>query len=132
MVVRNILLKKKFELFCFMKKTEYEMRISDWSSDVCSADLRNGRGQGRGCRRCRRLTHVGREQRGDRSGERRVGKECVSTCRSRWSPYHYNTKSTISKNRHNTNSTLDHSYQQHDLYKTTKKHNTNNNTIKND
>src|SRR3546814_1469783 len=23
-----------------------------------------------------------------RSGERRVGKECVSTCRSRWSPYH--------------------------------------------
>src|SRR3546814_15869459 len=24
----------------------------------------------------------------DRSGERRVGKECVSTCRSRWSPYH--------------------------------------------
>src|SRR3546814_11244972 len=30
----------------------------------------------------------------DRSEERRVGKECVSTCRSRWSPYHYkhNTK----------------------------------------
>src|SRR3546814_16126517 len=26
-----------------------------------------------------------------RSEERRVGKECVSTCRSRWSPYHYNT-----------------------------------------
>src|SRR3546814_18349543 len=26
--------------------------------------------------------------RGDRSEERRVGKECVSTCRSRWSPYH--------------------------------------------
>src|SRR3546814_20967941 len=25
-----------------------------------------------------------------RSEERRVGKECVSTCRSRWSPYHYN------------------------------------------
>src|SRR3546814_16458312 len=24
----------------------------------------------------------------DRSEERRVGKECVSTCRSRWSPYH--------------------------------------------
>src|SRR3546814_3648664 len=24
-----------------------------------------------------------------RSEERRVGKECVSTCRSRWSPYHY-------------------------------------------
>src|SRR3546814_13375399 len=26
--------------------------------------------------------------RNDRSEERRVGKECVSTCRSRWSPYH--------------------------------------------
>src|SRR3546814_12471532 len=26
--------------------------------------------------------------RGERSEERRVGKECVSTCRSRWSPYH--------------------------------------------
>src|SRR3546814_9881064 len=26
--------------------------------------------------------------RGFRSEERRVGKECVSTCRSRWSPYH--------------------------------------------
>src|SRR3546814_15372346 len=26
--------------------------------------------------------------RGSRSEERRVGKECVSTCRSRWSPYH--------------------------------------------
>src|SRR3546814_14613290 len=35
-----------------------------------------------------------------RSEERRVGKECVSTCRSRWSPYHskqknYNTQSSI-------------------------------------
>src|SRR3546814_18744246 len=27
-----------------------------------------------------------------RSEERRVGKACVSTCRSRWSPYHYNKK----------------------------------------
>src|SRR3546814_3664678 len=26
--------------------------------------------------------------RAQRSEERRVGKECVSTCRSRWSPYH--------------------------------------------
>src|SRR3546814_19228678 len=29
---------------------------------------------------------------GLRSEERRVGKECVSTCRSRWSPYHYKKK----------------------------------------
>src|SRR3546814_17397523 len=32
---------------------------------------------------------------GERSEERRVGKECVSTCRSRWSPYHYNTKNLV-------------------------------------
>src|SRR3546814_14278822 len=29
-----------------------------------------------------------------RSEERRVGKECVSTCRSRWSPYHSKKKNT--------------------------------------
>src|SRR3546814_14784506 len=29
-----------------------------------------------------------RQLQGERSEERRVGKECVSTCRSRWSPYH--------------------------------------------
>src|SRR3546814_15537947 len=29
-----------------------------------------------------------------RSEERRVGKECVSTCRSRWSPYPYKKKTT--------------------------------------
>src|SRR3546814_218121 len=27
--------------FCFQQKTTYEMRISDWSSDVCSSDLRS-------------------------------------------------------------------------------------------
>src|SRR3546814_1067377 len=26
-------------VFCLKKKTSYEMRISDWSSDVCSSDL---------------------------------------------------------------------------------------------
>src|SRR3546814_18031052 len=31
-----------------------------------------------------------------RSEERRVGKECVSTCRSRWSPYHYKKKKNYS------------------------------------
>src|SRR3546814_9459527 len=38
-----------------------------------------------------RLHQIGFEaefDRGGRSEERRVGKECVSTCRSRWSPYH--------------------------------------------
>src|SRR3546814_13290245 len=32
-------------------------------------------------------TETGLRLRDDRSEERRVGKECVSTCRSRWSPY---------------------------------------------
>src|SRR3546814_4959906 len=27
-------------MFCFKQKTAYEVRISDWSSDVCSSDLR--------------------------------------------------------------------------------------------
>src|SRR3546814_2238437 len=29
--------------FFFKQKTAYEMRISDWSSDVCFSDLRHGR-----------------------------------------------------------------------------------------
>src|SRR3546814_4910773 len=97
--------------FFFKQKTAYEMRISDWSSDVCSSDL---------CRIARladaRLGIAGIPQRARETGfdpgqrvdsgvqsvlaldheyspfvrseERRVGKECVSTCRSRWSPYH--------------------------------------------
>src|SRR3546814_18677244 len=40
----------------------------------------------------RGATRVARFQRSRRSEERRVGKECVSTCRSRWSPYHYKKK----------------------------------------
>src|SRR3546814_15939815 len=31
---------------------------------------------------------IDRRHGADRSEERRVGKECVSTCRTRWSPYH--------------------------------------------
>src|SRR3546814_11816128 len=122
--------------FFFKQKTAYEMRISDWSSDVCSSDLQPaaavalgldllgeragaqaGRPDHRGAldalaagqhdagpvqrldadaepglhagllqgahdQRPRVGTHV------RRSEERRVGKECVSTCRYRWSPYH--------------------------------------------
>src|SRR3546814_14607005 len=34
------------------------------------------------------IINVALEYLGQRSEERRVGKECVSTCRSRWSPYH--------------------------------------------
>src|SRR3546814_15883988 len=35
-----------------------------------------------------------------RSEERRVGKECVSTCRSRWSPYQYKKNTQNRPNRH--------------------------------
>src|SRR3546814_12996670 len=38
-----------------------------------------------------------RTMRGRRSEERRVGKECVSTCRSRWSPYHEKKKQDNTK-----------------------------------
>src|SRR3546814_9782799 len=78
-------------LVCFFKqKTAYEMRISDWSSDVCSSDLRRkavrrGRWGSRSVETALRIPWVCLVT---RSEERRVGKECVSTCRSRWSPYH--------------------------------------------
>src|SRR3546814_20852167 len=36
-----------FVFFFFKQKTAYEMRISDWSSDVCSSDLRAGAVRGR-------------------------------------------------------------------------------------
>src|SRR3546814_8973414 len=35
-------------IFFFKQKTAYEMRISDWSSDVCSSDLSNARQIARG------------------------------------------------------------------------------------
>src|SRR3546814_4886714 len=94
-------------VFFFKQKTAYEMRISDWSSDVCSSDLPPGPA---GVSRHMMLrvdaincfygnVQVLRDLSLDladgevlcllgRSEERRVGKECVSTCRSRWSPYH--------------------------------------------
>src|SRR3546814_1316100 len=82
-----------FFFFFFKQKTAYEMRISDWSSDVCSSDLSVTPFQPYSgvvvlpistapCSRSRAVHGA------SRSEERRVGKECVSTCRSRWSPYH--------------------------------------------
>src|SRR3546814_8827795 len=95
-------------VFFFKQKTVYEMRISDWSSDVCSSDLLRclGRPAGSAWEAATLVVsdHPGAEQeirrpresgyrkpvlgatRGHRSEERRVGKEGVSTCRSRWSP----------------------------------------------
>src|SRR3546814_14500047 len=108
------------------------MRISDWSSDVCSSDLRLQVGDGTlgsglvgrrhlvaGLRQgllggvdqrlrmvlrldqgaallvllgvelgiLHHLLDLGVAETARRSEERRVGKECVSTCKSRWSPY---------------------------------------------
>src|SRR3546814_3049031 len=90
--------------FFFKQKTAYELRISDWSSDVCSSDLFGQRCESRsGAQSSGTPVQPPANsepdvisQSGDstpepgfqRSEERRVGKECVSTCRSRWSPYH--------------------------------------------
>src|SRR3546814_9764138 len=100
--------------FFFKQKTAYEMRISDWSSDVCSSDLGtskfttqrreadlvkilSGTFEGKTTGTPISLLIENTDQRSKdysevakayRSEERRVGKECVSTCRSRWSPYH--------------------------------------------
>src|SRR3546814_6484254 len=109
--------------FFFKQKTAYEMRIRDWSSDVCSSDLHllaradalcAFRGLGGPCRArggralredqhdARRLHQAGegggrRDRAANRGGgdavrarseERRVGKECVSTCSTRWLPSH--------------------------------------------
>src|SRR3546814_1735164 len=35
-----------YDIFFFKQKTAYEMRISDWSSDVCSSDLERSESQG--------------------------------------------------------------------------------------
>src|SRR3546814_1593528 len=93
----------QYLFFFFKQKTAYEMRISDWSSDVCSSDLIHLFGTDLPptneavARVYDRLVPfasapaplAGRAEVAEiRSEERRVGKECVSTCRSRWSPYH--------------------------------------------
>src|SRR3546814_10479147 len=89
-------------VFFFKQKTAYEMRISDWSSDVCSSDLlpfpahqtsapppkeKKERKKLEAANAIDRPKTIWTSRR-KRSEERRVGKECVSTCRSRWSPYH--------------------------------------------
>src|SRR3546814_6413558 len=80
--------------FVFQQKTAYEMRISDWSSDVCSSDLDDDQSLAHApVPQLRRISVAGLcrasiSARSTRSEERRVGKECVSTCRSRWSQYH--------------------------------------------
>src|SRR3546814_19921685 len=67
--------------FFFKQKTAYEMRISDWSSDVCSSDLLSGHVGARhpaGALDDTRVDEVA-DAAGAllRSEARRVGKECV-------------------------------------------------------
>src|SRR3546814_14727447 len=113
-------------MFCFKQKTAYELRISDWSSDVCSSDLKaqavclalagigvlsedhnidlvvggelecakdpvRGWVDGSPCALILDGIQYRRQAGSIRSEGRRVGKECVSTCSYRWSPYHYKT-----------------------------------------
>src|SRR3546814_2516229 len=81
-----------FFFFFFKQKTAYEMRISDWSSDVCSSDLLPTwtlfLPRLDFTPLYQHVPFVSVPYHSLRSEERRVGKECVSTCRSRWSPYH--------------------------------------------
>src|SRR3546814_16422094 len=123
------------------------MRISDWSSDVCSSDLDHDarrheqpaspgdagigiEGDRRNIRRFepadddQRLVAIGAQQfdqrhqsgvsqagislwarSGRRSEERRVGKACVSTCRSRWSTYHKKKKKQKKPRQYNNKKT---------------------------
>src|SRR3546814_13334308 len=115
--------------FLFKQMSAYEVRISDWSSDVCSSDLAGdyadaaeffealslralGDTEMTGLdpseftlNRALQKSNLGEFAEADRlfadalalptrarSEERRVGKECVSTCRSRWLPVHYKQK----------------------------------------
>src|SRR3546814_14881807 len=102
--------------FFFNQKTAYEMRISDWSSDVCSSDLVAVLAEFAVLAALHVKTGVEVERAatavelraqslslpGDqidtvaldrlRSEERRVGNACVSKFRSRWSPLHSNKK----------------------------------------
>src|SRR3546814_12922793 len=112
------------------------MRISDWSSDVCSSDLALGSRiparfpkRAESARRAARGSpadgsttsatpgienylelianasqlHNQRVRRLSRSEERRVGKECVSTCRFRWLPYHSKKKTYNKKKKEDDN-----------------------------
>src|SRR3546814_2599580 len=68
----NLLLLVLFFFFFFKQKTAYEMRISDWSSDVCSSDLRR-HAQRAGGAGSARLRPEGRD--GDRAGKLGAGEE---------------------------------------------------------
>src|SRR3546814_7770534 len=106
----GVLVCRVLSIFFFKQKTAYEMRISDWSSDVCSSDLLST------CTITARARDLLKRSSAStrawlpwinpwiltramalspgfspvagvstkRSDERRVGQECVRTCRYRW------------------------------------------------
>src|SRR5213082_28357 len=75
-------------IFFFKQQTAYEIVSGDWSSDVCSSDL-SCWGPRIGCFVLwLTMKRSWPACRAARSEERRVGKECLTQCRSRWSPYH--------------------------------------------
>src|SRR3546814_21167877 len=100
------------------------MRISDWSSDVCSSDLSGSHHPGSEpppiaagpdphhrfvaqtganppmCSQTEPQSLPPSQASTCRSEERRVGKECVSTCRSRWSPDHSKKKINQTNKKH--------------------------------
>src|SRR3546814_7532841 len=62
-----------FWFFFFKQKTAYEMRISDWSSDVCSSDLAQPDHGGKRCGDIAELVGAQREDRGNRLVEQAAG-----------------------------------------------------------
>src|SRR3546814_8918424 len=108
-IIYSIIMMLLYVCFFFKQKTAYEMRISDWSSTcalpisafalvllgpgripvVVTGAMRHPDAPGSdGAANLRDAVMMASHPDAVRSEERRVGKECVSTCRSRWSPYH--------------------------------------------
>src|SRR5213083_3446904 len=80
-----------FFFFFFKQKTAYEITASDWSSDVCSSDLRCWWLTTLFTPALRMMSRIAKSSAlvsATRSEERRVGKDCSLLCRSRWSPSH--------------------------------------------
>src|SRR3546814_15274418 len=100
---------RMLSFFFFKQKTAYEMRISDWGSDVCSSDLCwqwlmfQVSGIGPMFGQEAHFTHYAKDRhpyaierygREVEIGRASCGKECVSTCRSRWAPFHQKKNKT--------------------------------------
>src|SRR3546814_20229233 len=108
------------------------MRIGDWSSDVCSSYLIDrpvslSADSTRSSPRwatpsstartiCGRSLPRVRPSRAPRSEERRAGKECVSTCRSLWTPYSLEKNTNVTHSVTSIHRTLYLSHHKNNLY----------------